>query len=504
MKQAYELRIFICMAIGAMLGPGTAMADVIHVPGDAPTIQAGIFLASDGDIVLVAPGTYNEQIDFVGKAIAVASGEGVDVTVIDGSGLQGWSDPPYDGVVRMVSGEGPASVLSGFTITGLDTSISYPTAPVYGKGLRPTILNCVVTGNRCSQSGAAGGICSDGLIINCTVSNNWCRGDGGGIRGTPTVIGCLIEGNTVSESNGGGIAVEGECDIIDCVIVDNRAGGDGRHGGGVYGPARLEKCIIVRNYASAYSAIHDIGGGVDGAISVRNCTIAFNWVWNAHVGTGGGATNSGDIVDSIVWGNYPSQLGGGITGTVTYSCVEGGYSGLGNIASDPLFRDADADDYRLLLGSLCIDTGDPAGKDPDDTRTDMGALFFPQYQADLRRRYGTFLNPPCYSSGFMPEIGTTWIGTVSTNFYGGQADLTAVVCYTNGSSYIMTPAGELLVDPSSTLLLTTVAVPSGGIAQHSIPIPNDYSVVGVWVYTQAVVLGSGPELCNAVDLFLGL
>src|SRR5271168_3437186 len=46
----------------------------IHVPGDQPSIQAGIDASSNGDVVLVAPGTYNENIDFKGKAITVTSG----------------------------------------------------------------------------------------------------------------------------------------------------------------------------------------------------------------------------------------------------------------------------------------------------------------------------------------------------------------------------------------------------------------------------------------------
>jgi hypothetical protein len=52
----------------------------IHVPGDAATIQAGINATSDGDTVLVAPGTYVEIIDFKGKAITVTSSGGPDLT----------------------------------------------------------------------------------------------------------------------------------------------------------------------------------------------------------------------------------------------------------------------------------------------------------------------------------------------------------------------------------------------------------------------------------------
>ena len=97
-------------------------AQVIHVPGDQPTIQAGINAASDGDTVLIADDTYYENIRFMGKAITVASHfimdgdtNHINNTIIDGS------QPTYPdsaACVMFVHGEDTTSILSGFTLTG--------------------------------------------------------------------------------------------------------------------------------------------------------------------------------------------------------------------------------------------------------------------------------------------------------------------------------------------------------------------------------------------------
>ena len=64
---------------------------------------------------------------------------------------------------------------------------------------------------------------------------------------------------------------------------------------------------------------------------------------------------------------------------MTYSCVSTGLSGSGNISDTPSFVDGTNGDFNLLVGSPCIDTGDPnSALDPDSTRADMGAIYYEQ------------------------------------------------------------------------------------------------------------------------------
>ncbi len=70
------------VAVACVSLSGTAVADIINVPGEFPTIQAAIDAAMDGDEVEVHPGTYNEAINFLGKAITLYSSGGAAVTTI--------------------------------------------------------------------------------------------------------------------------------------------------------------------------------------------------------------------------------------------------------------------------------------------------------------------------------------------------------------------------------------------------------------------------------------
>jgi hypothetical protein len=72
------------MAAGILASAKTEAQTTIRVPADQPTIQSAINGATNGDMVLVAPGTYFENINFGGKAINVTSESGPQATIIDG------------------------------------------------------------------------------------------------------------------------------------------------------------------------------------------------------------------------------------------------------------------------------------------------------------------------------------------------------------------------------------------------------------------------------------
>ncbi|MEE9131661.1 MAG: right-handed parallel beta-helix repeat-containing protein [Phycisphaerales bacterium] len=213
-------------AISFCLIGGTvpAAADILHVPGDFPTIQAAIDAAVDGDEVEVHPGTYNENIDFLGKAIRVYSTDGPDVTIIDAQQM--------GTVVICFSAEGPDSVLEGFTITGGNAG--------FGGGMRiiissPTVTNCTFSGNTTTTDGGGMYIFnSSPTVTNCTFSGNTATSDGGGMHNNfsvPTVTNCTFSGNT-ADGDGGGMYnfQNSNPSVINCTFSQNTA----TDGGGMF------------------------------------------------------------------------------------------------------------------------------------------------------------------------------------------------------------------------------------------------------------------------------
>jgi hypothetical protein len=83
------------------------------------------------------------------------------------------------------------------------------------------------------------------------------------------------------------------------------------------------------------------------------------------------------VTNSIVWNNVTESINP--SATVSYSCVQGGHEGIGNIASDPLFMTGPGGAYYLsqiaagqTVNSPCLDGGNPASPMiTGTTRTDQ-------------------------------------------------------------------------------------------------------------------------------------
>ena len=134
-----------------------------------------------------------------------------------------------------------------------------------------------------------------------------------------------------------------------------------------YGTAHIVTINSILLYDNTYEGI-SFGGTYGSTLNMDNSTITGN-----DDGIGFQSNSSATIVNSIVYGNTSDSFTGSPSSlSVTYSCIEDGYTGTGNTDEDPYFCMEYNYEYRLMEGSPCIDTGDPAEEDSDDTRLDMG------------------------------------------------------------------------------------------------------------------------------------
>jgi predicted outer membrane repeat protein len=228
---------------------------------------------------------------------------------------------------------------------------------IFNRTSNPTVTNCDFINNVADLYGGgySNSYSSNSILINCTFIDNSADSLGGGIdieSGEPILDGCTFRKNTAR--NGGGIFCEDSNAIItNCIISDNVSNiCAGIDCSGQDSPT-ITNSTITGNYAYSFGAgicnfrnpitnciiagnstPGDGGGLFECSSPIINCTIIGN-----SAGYGGGTVYcSGQITNSIIWNNRPEQVSYWHD-EVTYSNIQNGWSGLGNINIDPCFVD---------------------------------------------------------------------------------------------------------------------------------------------------------------------
>jgi len=434
------MRSAVCFAVLAsfLLSTEFAMAATVRVPADQSTIQAGLNAASWGDTVLVAPGVYtgngNRDILLAGRVLL--SEKGPEVTIID---CQASSGDRHRGF-SFSSTADASTVVDGFTITN-----GWADA---GGGIRcyysgPTIRNNIIRGNTSAASGGG---------IEC-----WYNG----MDNAPIIVDNIIIDN-VAQSGGGinlwGALWDHHTTVTGNTIADNTVTS---RGGGIYlwaeNNARLENNTFTGNSADYGGAIYS---GVD-----CSPTITSSVLWD----------------DSATYGSE-IYVHTGASVTVTYSDVEGGWTGTGNINSDPCFLLPTMGDYRLLWESPCIDAGKTGDYDPDVTRRDMGAWYF-----DQNEYLTIYLTPDTYEVQQGDTLGVTYTFINRWSWTENYWLLTQAVLPSGSAIDVLGPT------PKTTPAWTTSQV----YETHSIP-----SAAPTWAYEYRTRIGVPPSTLYGEDSFM--
>ena len=414
----------------------TCFSATIHVPLEAPTIQAGIDAASEGDIVMISDGVYtgegNRDVSLRGKAITVRSENGAAGCVMNcegqGRGFYLDENDTANAEIRDLTITGGLAVEGGAiycdhaAVTFIGLVVSGNSALSYGGGFHiweadVSLKDCSFLDNTSSSFG--GGIHSRYSRLGMTGclfrSNTAYRGGGVYLTGdTRGIRYCRFESNTAQHIGGGADITGNEIDISDCIFSSNTA----EIFGGLHiqsnGSVVMSRCTFAGN-----SAVHH-GGGMGAFLS--ESFLAVNCLFHNNIADRHGACMPttydpchfihcsfisnrsrenfpvvGDYIrnplicigNSIERDNQPAFVPDDSRDRyVIFSAVERSLPGIGNIHSDPGLIGGDPFDPRLRPDSPCIDAGRSGYEIPVDLdgnpRLQGGACDIGAYESSYR------------------------------------------------------------------------------------------------------------------------
>ncbi len=349
--------------------------------GDAfITVTEAIDDATAGDEIWVARGTYNESIQMVGgvalfggflgsESQRVERNWATNSTIIDATGNKYFSAITVDKVEE--------TTIDGFTITGGHQSpfanLSRGGGVRYEEVSSATLVNCNIKNNFALVGAGIYCFQSNPFVKNCKITENF---GGDGLR--LALSNPMIEDCTISNHQSGGVRCASTiATFLHCSISGNMSeeiGGVGCYHSNV----EFVHCTITGNR----------GLGVSSGIycSESNVFVSHCILWNPG--------NEILLIEES-------------SSNVTYSCVQGGYDGEGNINSYPSFVDPSSGDWRLANNSPCIDRGQKTGGHFNGEARDLGSWEAPgsYRQGPLSQSpKNLFVNPSSEQGG----DGTSW------------------------------------------------------------------------------------------------
>ncbi|MDP6584288.1 MAG: right-handed parallel beta-helix repeat-containing protein [Anaerolineales bacterium] len=213
MKKNVMTLLFVCV-----LSSG-AFADTYYV-NQGESIQAAIDAASNGDEILVMPGTYTgtgaQVIDLSGKAVWLHSSGGQEKTIIDCEGDR-------VGII-CTSNETSKTIIEGLTI--------YSGLAVYGGGMysyfsSPLVKNCKFYDNKAEYGGGVFNMYSNATYLNCEFSSNYAFYNGGGLATSggngSTLIDCTFVSNVAEWFGDAMYNVNSSPTIMNCTFDNNES-----------------------------------------------------------------------------------------------------------------------------------------------------------------------------------------------------------------------------------------------------------------------------------------
>jgi len=332
-------------------------------------------------------------------------------------------------------------------------------------GSNPQLTDCTFDMNSVTAHG--GGLCnknsSTPILDNCVFSNNSSEEEGAGVynsNSAPTFAECFFIENNAGDEGAGMFNLSSNPSLTDCTFNGNSTS---YIGGGIYNGEnsnpKLKKCVFLSNQANYGGAIinlydclpqiyncrfimnsaHSDGGGL--YTEMTNCT--FNS--NSAVNQGGGIYNQNSspvITNCILWNNTDENSDdANSSAEESYSCIQGGWPGTGNISTNPLLIEVPDDggdgwgddpdtpevdeganddygDLRLQTGSPCIDAADNLAVPQDTTDLDNDGNITEPVPYDLAMANRFLDDPDTTDTG----NGTPPLMDMGAYEYGSQAD----------------------------------------------------------------------------------